>query len=75
MVQGTGADIAKIAMLNLHRMGFEIHAMLHDGFLISVPDDEVDYDVSKIKAAMEMKLNGLKLTVSIKVGKSWGDCK
>ncbi len=75
MIQGTGADIAKIAMLNLHSMGFEIHAMLHDGFLISVPADKVECEISRIKACMEMNLNGLKLTVTTKIGKTWGDCK
>ncbi len=37
-IQGTGADIAKISMLKLHQEGFQIDAMLHDGFLISVSD-------------------------------------
>ncbi len=75
MIQGTGADIAKITMLNLHNAGWQIDAMLHDGFLISVPEDSVEESIIKIRGIMEMELNGVKLTVSFKVGKSWGECK
>jgi len=75
MIQGTGADLAKITMLNLHNAGWQIDAMLHDGFLISVPENSVEESIAKIRAIMEMELNGVRLTVSFKIGKSWGDCK
>jgi DNA polymerase I len=74
-IQGTGGDIAKMVMVKLHNAGWQIDAMLHDGFLISVPCDAVEESIARIKEVIEIDLNGLKLTVSCKVGMSWGDCK
>jgi DNA polymerase-1 len=75
MVQGTGADIAKIVMLKLHRANWQIDAMLHDGFLTSVPKGTVDASIAHLRNLMEMDLEGVRLTVTYKVGESWGDCK
>ena len=74
-VQGSGADIAKIVMLRLHRAGWQIDAMLHDGFLLSVDRDTVEESIPHLRELMEMDLEGVRLTVSFKVGESWGDCK
>lgn len=75
MVQGTGADIAKIVMLRLHRAGWQINAMLHDGFLLSVQRDAVEESIPRLRELMEMDLEGVRLTVTFKVGESWGDCR
>jgi len=74
-IQGTGADIAKISMLNLHNAGWQIDAMVHDSFLISVPCEAVEQSIAGIREIMEIELNGVCLTASFKVGMSWGDCK
>jgi DNA polymerase I len=75
MVQGTGADIAKIVMLKLYNANLQIDAMLHDGFVLSVLSDMSEQSIAKIREIMEFELNYVKLTVTIKCGKSWGDCK
>lgn len=74
-IQGTGADIAKITMLKLHQANLEINAMVHDSFLISVPSETVQESIVQIREIMEMEINGLKFTISFKIGNTWGDCK
>lgn len=73
-IQGTAADIVKFAMVNLDRAGFVINTMLHDGLLFTVSDEEVDQSIGRIRGIMETSINGLKLPVSIKTGKTWGEC-
>lgn len=74
-IQGTASDIVKTAMLKLHEAGFQIDTMVHDSVLVSVFETDVVKAVEQIRNIMEVELKGLRLTVSIKVGKSWGDCK
>jgi len=74
MIQGTGADIAKFALVNLHREGFALSTFLHDGVLITVPDSEVEQSIDRIRAIMEVEIEGTKFPVSFKSGKCWSDC-
>ena len=74
IIQGTGADIVKFALVNLHSKGFKIDLMLHDGILITVPDDQLEKAKDQVKEIMEIKLEGMRLPVSIKTGKRWSDC-
>ncbi len=74
-IQGTASDIVKIAMVDLDRAGFQIDTMVHDSVLLSVPEQEAGDRVRQIRSIMEVELNGLKLTVSIKTGRTWGDCE
>ncbi len=73
-IQGTASDIVKIAMVKLDRAGLQLDLMIHDSVLLSVPEQEADERVREIRSIMEIELNGLRLTVSIKVGRTWGDC-
>jgi len=75
MIQGTGADIVKFSLVNLHNAGFKIDTMLHDGILLTVPDTEIDKSLKRIKEIMEIEIKGMKFVVSCKTGKTWGDCK
>ena len=75
MIQGSGADIVKCSLVSLHNEGFKIDTMLHDGILITIPDSQLNQSVKRIKEIMEQDLNGMKLPVTCKVGKSWGACK
>ena len=74
-IQGTASDIVKIAMVELDRAGFQIDAMVHDSVLLSVPENEVSDWIRQIRSIMEIDLNGLKLTVSVKAGRTWGGCE
>ena len=79
-VQGTSADIIKVAMIQLQhemgREGFEAKMILqvHDELLFELPQGELE----KLKElVLQIMPNAIKLSVPVKVdiktGKSWGD--
>jgi len=77
-IQGTAADIQKIAMIRvaaaLREGGFAARLLLsvHDEVLLEVPRGEVDRLVPIIRETMETALPlGVPLTVDIKVGDDW----
>ncbi|MEW6008158.1 MAG: DNA polymerase A family protein [Candidatus Omnitrophota bacterium] len=73
-IQGSGADIVKFSLLNLHRAGYNIDTMLHDGILLTIPDNEVDQSLKHVREIMEVEIEGMKFPVTCKTGKTWGDC-
>jgi DNA polymerase-1 len=77
-IQGTAADIMKIAMIRTDRAlregGFRARVVLsvHDELLIETPRDEVERLVPVLREAMEGALPlSVPLTVEAKVGDSW----
>jgi len=70
LIQGTSADMTKLAMRDLYRNGILPHGTVHDEIDISTSDPEV---VKRAKYLME---NSLKMTIPIVVdvgtGKNWG---
>jgi DNA polymerase-1 len=77
-IQGTAADIVKIAMIRLDRAlredGFRSRLLLsvHDELLVEAPRDEVDRLVPVMRSTMEGALPlSVALTVDVKVGDSW----
>src|SRR3954449_1225326 len=77
-IQGTAADIVKIAMIRLEdrlvREGFAAKMLLqvHDELLLEVPRDEVDRLVPVLRETMENALPlDVPLTVDVKVGDDW----
>lgn len=74
MIQGTGADIVKFSLVNLHNAGFKIDTMLHDGILLTVPNTEIEQSLQRIKKIMEIEIKGMKFPVSCKIGKTWSEC-
>jgi DNA polymerase-1 len=77
-IQGTAADIVKIAMIRLagrlREDGFHARMLLqvHDELLLEVPRDEVDRLVPVLREVMEGALPlDVPLTVDIKVGDDW----
>ncbi|HEY3335408.1 MAG TPA: DNA polymerase I, partial [Candidatus Limnocylindrales bacterium] len=77
-IQGTAADIVKIAMIRLDKAlregGFRACLILsvHDELLLEAPRDEVDRLVPVLREAMEGALPlSVPLTVEAKVGDSW----
>jgi DNA polymerase-1 len=79
-IQGTAADIIKIAMIQLHheikRRGLSSKMLLqvHDELLFEVPPEEMTEMKSLIDEIMPraMKLS-VPLKVTIKIGKNWGE--
>jgi DNA polymerase I len=77
-IQGTAADIQKIAMIRvadrLAEGGFASRLLLsvHDELLLEVPRDEVDRLVPVLRETMEGALPlDVPLTVDVKVGTDW----
>ena len=79
-IQGTSADIIKIAMLRVDELLRDYQARLllqvHDELVFEVPPDEVAELQPKIKAAMENAVElSVKLEVDIHTGKNWMEAK
>ena len=77
-IQGTAADIMKIAMIRvaarLRGEGFQARLLLqvHDELLLEVPRDEVDRLVPLVRETMEGALAlDVPLTVDVKTGDDW----
>ncbi|PID86538.1 MAG: DNA polymerase I [Chloroflexi bacterium] len=73
-IQGTAADIIKIAMLRLHKAlaaGYQARILLqvHDELLLEVPDDELDVIRPLV---IDIMSNAYKLDVPLKVDASMG---
>jgi DNA polymerase-1 len=79
-VQGTSADIIKIAMINLHReMGrrnlqAKMTLQVHDELVFEVPEAETDTLKQLVHEIMPaaMKL-AVPLKIDIKAGRNWGE--
>jgi DNA polymerase I len=77
-IQGTAADIQKIAMIRvadrLVSDGFQARLLLsvHDELLLEAPQDEVDRLIPVLRETMEGALPlDVPLTVDVKVGRDW----
>jgi DNA polymerase-1 len=79
-VQGTSADIIKIAMVRLHRemiqrnMKTMMTMQVHDELVFEVPPEEME---TIKKLVIDIMPNAMKLSVplkiDIKVGRNWGE--
>lgn len=79
-VQGTAADIIKLAMINLHNelakqnLKSKIILQIHDELLLEAPLDEVDHVKSLTKHVMETVVDfKVPLVVEIGIGKNWAE--
>ena len=83
LVQGTGADIAKAAMVEIHRRlpsTAQLVATVHDSFLIECEEDDASWVLSMVLAEMEdagLPILGdkVRLTGEGGYGPSWGEAK
>lgn len=79
-VQGTSADIIKIAMLDVYRemkkrdLESKMLLQIHDELLFEVPEEEIEEMRSLVSEMMPgaMKLS-VPLKIDIKLGKNWGE--
>lgn len=77
-LQGTQADLIKIAMIQIHSVLKENEYMLlqiHDELLFEAPDSLASHLSTKVKNIMEnvMQLK-VPVEVDISIGKNWGEC-
>lgn len=79
-VQGSSADIIKIAMINIHRemekrkLGCKMLLQIHDELLFEVPGHEVEEVKSLVADLMPRAFElCVPLKIDIKVGKNWGE--
>lgn len=73
-IQGTGADMMRVAVILMIEAGIHVLAMVHDGFLIEAPIDGCSEVAKKASALMEeasrLTLNGFTVDVD---GKEYPD--
>ncbi|MBL7062122.1 MAG: DNA polymerase I, partial [Dehalococcoidia bacterium] len=79
-VQGTSADIIKIAMVNLHRemekqsLRTKMTLQVHDELLFEVPPEETDLIKELVAEIMPQALKlSVPLKIDIKLGKNWAE--
>ena len=81
-VQGTAADIIKVAMINIHEqllkkeLKTKMLLQVHDELVFEVPDDEIDEVSELVEREMSgaVKLN-VPVKVHIKTGANWAEAK
>ena len=81
-VQGTSADIIKVAMINLYRemekrrLASKMLLQVHDELVFEVPDEELDLMRRLVSDVMDSAVAlSVPLKVDTKVGKNWGEMK
>ncbi|MBN1979112.1 MAG: DNA polymerase I [Anaerolineae bacterium] len=77
-IQGTAADIIKIAMIRLHRalqeqgLRARMTLQVHDELIVETPDEEVETVKSLVRRVMENAFElQAPLKVDLKVGQNW----
>jgi len=79
-VQGSSADIIKIAMINLHRemekrnLKSKMLLQIHDELLFEVPEEEVEEMKSLVTELMPRAVElCVPVKIDIKLGRNWGE--
>jgi DNA polymerase-1 len=79
-IQGTAADIVKLAMVKLHagllreRLKTRILLQVHDEMVLESPEEEVPRAEKLVASVMEGVVErGIPLNVKLETGDSWGD--
>jgi DNA polymerase I len=79
-IQGTNADMIKIAMVHLHRdlagLAARMILQVHDELVLEVPDPEVDAVSELVREAMVSAMHlDVPIKVEMKLGRNWYDVK
>ncbi|HEU4388489.1 MAG TPA: DNA polymerase, partial [Blastocatellia bacterium] len=81
-IQGTAADLMKIAMIKVHdrlkreKLGARIILQVHDELLLEVPKDELEQTSQVVRAEMESVHElSVPLIVDTGVGSNWMEAK
>jgi DNA polymerase-1 len=81
VIQGSAADLIKLAMINVHRRlrseksSARMLLQIHDELIFELPPSELEHVTRLVSAEMSgvMKL-GVPLAVDLKSGDNWADC-
>ncbi|MFA5447676.1 MAG: DNA polymerase I [Sphaerochaeta sp.] len=80
VIQGTAADIMKLAMLRADRLiadqglGMRLLLQIHDELIFEVPEDEIEAAKALVRQAMEGAVElSIPLRASLAVGHDWGE--
>ena len=81
-IQGTAADLVKIAMIRVHerilreKLGARMILQVHDELLLEVPEKEIARTTEVVKEEMESVCElAVPLVVDVGVGKNWMEAK
>ena len=81
-IQGTNADMIKLAMIALQRqmeelnLGARMILQVHDELVLEAPDDEVDLVAELVSGAMRNAMVlSVPIQVEMKLGRNWYDVK
>lgn len=81
-VQGTAADLIKLAMISIHRdlpkisSGSKIVLQVHDELVLEVPEKDLDKVAQFVKKTMESVYKlPVPLNVDLEIGHNWGELK
>ena len=79
-LQGTAADIIKIAMINVHKalagMKSRLILQVHDELIVDAAPDEVEQVKKILKTEMENAVSlSVPLDVDVSTGSNWMECK
>lgn len=74
-LQGTAADLIKLAMIEIHKKIPYMILQIHDELIFELPDEDLEKVSHLVKESMERvwKLK-IPLVVDISIGKNWGEC-
>ena len=80
IIQGTAADLMKLALIRLHdALPDDVQMLLpvHDSVLLEVPEGLVEETRRIVSTAMESRPHGFSvpLKVEVKTGRTWAECK
>jgi DNA polymerase-1 len=81
-IQGTAADIIKIAMVKVHKrlaeegMRARLILQVHDELIVEAPEEEAEKAAVILKEEMESAADlSVKLVADVNIGKTWYDAK
>jgi DNA polymerase-1 len=76
-IQPSCADIMKLILLNLHRMGYKIICTVHDEVVIEVPEHKAQQALKDVKDVMEtsVKLREVPIVAESAIVANWAEAK
>lgn len=78
VIQGSAAEVMKLALLRLHALGLDVRLTVHDEFVVQVKDvsDRVELARLKVEQAMSNVVTlKVPLLVDAHVGQNWQEAK
>jgi DNA polymerase I len=80
IIQGTAADLIKLAIIRLDQtLPVDVKMLLpvHDSVLLEVPEQRVEEVRQQVAEVMELSPSGfaIPMKVDVKVGSTWAECK